>query len=758
MKLLTPIPCTALVIWLTTALGAPVAVDASYIDAFEQLQAPWHSVGSVTLNGDTIAAPDFSLSFDSGGSFVLRDPLVIGADTIEIGGIADGAGRFRFAPGTEMHRTRLRGLVGSDSLTLAFDRALLLYSARPFGESDRQVLGERPESDAAVTSPAGLSAVQASLLQAIAEPGQRPYLLVAVEWRDRILVYEFDPHRRDEIQLWSFDPATARHEVLVGYTQYIDPAYANINGLARPAGNVESYRIDVDIDSAQVICTAAIDLVVGLTSLAVVPFSLDSAFVLDSGAAAGIPARAVADRAGTRGFVVLERPVSFGDTLHLELYYHGRAMTPDSTHEIAWLTGDWFPSFGQAARFDIVTRAPSGIDVLVSGRQLDQFRKRGKTVAVWRVIPAAPHPALVFGRLVSELVAPENEKSTRFWLSRQFDADLKAMPVGKASIGGPELTPVLALEAANAVKLFIHHYGLYPYDELALVEGELPHGTCLPGMAAVSAGTWNTVDDLARTRLNRGAQIARHWWGVGVAPETEHDAWLVNGLAWYSGLMFVQAVDGNAVFLETLRLWRDRLFTEYELAQVDYNPEVDPLALGRAEVNAYRGDQPGLQDMKAAFVIHMLRNLFIDLESMNEERFLTFTRELYGKYRGKTISTAEFKYLLEQYAGEKLDWFFQLWVYNNQLPTIRFSHQYESQPGGQYTCSGSLLVTGIDHLSKIYIPLELVLGHGQSAFVRFLVDGPDFSFSLPNLAQRPRAVTVNPFESVLAKTEDFRSE
>ena len=40
--------------------------------------------------------------------------------------------------------------------------------------------------------------------------------------------------------------------------------------------------------------------------------------------------------------------------------------------------------------------------------------------------------------------------------------------------------------------------------------------------------------------------IARQWWGSEVSPRTLNDAWIINGMARYSELMFVESESGSS--------------------------------------------------------------------------------------------------------------------------------------------------------------------------------------------------------------------
>ena len=51
----------------------------------------------------------------------------------------------------------------------------------------------------------------------------------------------------------------------------------------------------------------------------------------------------------------------------------------------------------------------------------------------------------------------------------------------------------------------------------------------------------------------------------------------------------------------------------------------------------------------------------------------------------------------------------------------------------------------------MYLPVEIEIDKDSKAYIRVLVDSPNFDFTLPNLPKKPKKLILNPFESVLAK-------
>lgn len=149
----------------------------------------------------------------------------------------------------------------------------------------------------------------------------------------------------------------------------------------------------------------------------------------------------------------------------------------------------------------------------------------------------------------------------------------------------------------------------------------------------------------------------------------------------------------------------------------------------------------------------MLRNLLIDLNTMNEDRFFELLREFYGRYRLRQATTQDFQRVVEKHVGAPMDWFFDQWVRGTEIPTYRCAHRVERTPDGQYRLSVRIRQEDVPHSFKMYLPFMVDLGHTGQVRLRALIEGPTTEFTLPPLPAKPVGVTFNYLESVLARVK-----
>jgi aminopeptidase N len=243
--------------------------------------------------------------------------------------------------------------------------------------------------------------------------------------------------------------------------------------------------------------------------------------------------------------------------------------------------------------------------------------------------------------------------------------------------------------------------------------------------------------------------VAHQWWGIGVDYATYHDQWLSEGFATFSGLWYLQKLRGdNEQYFDLLRRWKSSILLR--------DDEPGPIWLGH-RVFATRDDD--LDDFrtivyqKGAWVVHMLRVLMLELETMNEDRFTGIMRDFYRRYEGRRAGTEDFRTVVEEHAGTDMGWFFDQFVYRAEIPTYRVAHRTEMTPDRQWKVKLRVRQENVPESFRMYVPVTLELGRKQVARFRVKVEGPLTELELPPVPTEPRQVTFNDFEGVLAEVK-----
>jgi aminopeptidase N len=152
----------------------------------------------------------------------------------------------------------------------------------------------------------------------------------------------------------------------------------------------------------------------------------------------------------------------------------------------------------------------------------------------------------------------------------------------------------------------------------------------------------------------------------------------------------------------------------------------------------------------------MLRNLMLDLDTMSEERFNGLMREFYQTWHGRAASTADFRALAEQHAGQELGWFFDQWVYGTAVPKYRFAWKSARSSDTTWTVRCRVEQSGVPEGFRMPVAIRVDFAGGKFARARHLIEGPVSEFDLPPLPLEPVKVTFNDLASVLCEVENAK--
>src|SRR5262249_2965373 len=156
-----------------------------------------------------------------------------------------------------------------------------------------------------------------------------------------------------------------------------------------------------------------------------------------------------------------------------------------------------------------------------------------------------------------------------------------------------------AQEAAQVLQFYNSKFGPYPFGSrfvIAEVDDETLESYSGTGIAFLAHKTLTSdrtihVEELAR-------EIALQWWGLGVGLKSFDDAWLSQGLAQYSALMYEESQQSSPEFHETLaRVIELALAFEQEASIARAPAQLNDQSPAYRSVIAYKG----------AYVYHMLR-------------------------------------------------------------------------------------------------------------------------------------------------------
>jgi aminopeptidase N len=153
---------------------------------------------------------------------------------------------------------------------------------------------------------------------------------------------------------------------------------------------------------------------------------------------------------------------------------------------------------------------------------------------------------------------------------------------------------------------------------------------------------------------------------------------------------------------------------------------------------------------KAGWVFHMLRMLMIDLDTYNEDTFKAMIQDFYKSYQGSTVTTEDFKNIVEKHIKTDMAWFFAQWIYGSEIPKLSFDYSISQKKDGNYLATCKFQQDNVSEDFISHIPIEIDFGNNQKVRRRILVKGNERIMEI-SLPQKPEKIVFNILDSVLSE-------
>jgi hypothetical protein len=255
----------------------------------------------------------------------------------------------------------------------------------------------------------------------------------------------------------------------------------------------------------------------------------------------------------------------------------------------------------------------------------------------------------------------------------------------------------------------------------------------VPQIGCVSEGSLSAVGGFSTIA---GPAVARQWFGPQMRPKSDREIWIADAMPLYLGAMYIQQNAEKGEFYSHLASRRDTFFTIANLSR-DL-----PLACGS------RGE-PMCRMNKAVWVVHMLRFLMLDPETMSDKTFLKFVRELYLLTNLKSFDNSDIIMLAEKHYGQSLDWFFDQWLYGRNYPNYDITYTPKRTDAG-WVIECSAKIENVDADFSMPVLIRVTGADGASKMVRQSITGNAAEFAIGPFAFEPTEFNFNEFFSVLS--------
>ena len=489
--------------------------------------------------------------------------------------------------------------------------------------------------------------------------------------------------------------------------------------------------------------------------------------------------------------VVLPQTVELGKIYSLTIHYQGGDALRDSGggNFILVPRASWYPNnggsqFGDRARFEMTFRYPKGKTFIGVGAPVAPETREGDlTLARWSSGEVELAVAgFNYGDFKKkELQDAESGYLIEFYANTEVPDSVKQMQhaLEAAERSGQETFTTLGAistsrmadaaidQARNSARLFNSFFGKLPYTRLAMSQQPAANfGQAWPTLVYMPYTAF--MDATQRTQMMGGRagtddfwlyvgphEVAHQWWGHMVGWTSYRDQWMSEGFAELSASIYVQYVYRDLGKFTAFWEEQRKLITEASPATRGIRPyTVGALTQGFRLNNAKtEGAYRRLVYPKGAYILHMLRMMMFDPQT-GDERFRKMMQDFIKTHFNKDVSTEDFKRIVEKHmtpemniqADNKMDWFFDEWVYGTEMPSYRFEYQISGN-----TLSGRITQSGVSDKFRMLVPLYVDFGQGWKRVGSATMTG-NTTVEMQNvqLPQAPKRAAVAALNDVLA--------
>jgi hypothetical protein len=552
------------------------------------------------------------------------------------------------------------------------------------------------------------------------------------------------------------------------------------------------YRIEATIDSDLSMSVATrVKVRTPESGIAAANFEITPAMNITSVTVDGRPAEALqpdalrADvlRAGNKMFLVVpSEPLQPNRDYEFEFHHSGKVVI-DAGDRVLYVAarGNWYPGHSlQFASYDLTFRYPRDLDLVAPGNLVDE-----RTEGAWRIahrqvstpirtagfnLGDYAHAVVERGGYTVDICA--NRKLELALQSRATDPMplVNAVPqrraaaptVARNSGVNIAIDPLarlhtLADEVASALEFMAAKLGppALPHLTVSPIPGTFGQG--FPGLIYLSTLAYlkdrplgNSTSpslDLYFDDVLQAHETAHQWWGNRVTTANYRDSWLMEALANYTALLYLEKRRGPHAVDQMLESYRGALLQKN--AEGEMVDSAGPIVLGMRLQNS---QQPAgwraITYGKGSWILHMLRR------RMGDQQFLAMLGDLMKHFDHSTISTEQFRKVAAQFLPPKsddpaLESFFDQWVYGTGIPGLKLTYSLKGQAPA-VRLMGTLTQSGVDGDFSALTPIEIQLARGQS-MTRWVASSSEPVTFTVALKQTPLKVTLDPHNAVLRR-------
>lgn len=753
----------------------------------------------------TLAREDARLYFTDGYLIFAKPVGKTPVSAVFSGDVEGGDGEVLLMPPDRSERRSLAAYTGSPTLDEHFSGAVLTFSDDTYKVLVEQIRAnpfnrKSPEQGLLLVDKWGGAARNISsgyqtriVLDLLSGDGQNGFFTAAIVGKTLgNFDLTYDPRGEEQIALGQLAYRDNRAFVDI-WCSFQARSFRNRVRTRHPEFLLSDYRIDAALDADLLMHVRTKARLKPQTRESALPFEVSRQMKILAVSVDGRPAEvlqretvrtAISRYGGNDLFVVVpDGPLEAGRDYEIEFEHEGKVVSEAGNNVYSvGSRASWYPNRGlQFATYDLTFRYPKDLDLVTPGdivesraegewrqtrrRTTTPIRMAGFNLGVYersRVSRDGYSVEVCANRSLEPSLQPRIPEPVLIpanpWPRSRKPPEVVRLPVEVQAPNPAARLRELASETASALEFMAARFGPPALRSLTVSPVPGTFGQGFPGLIYLSTLAYLSPDDKPMRSLKERQQmfftdilhaheIAHQWWGNVVTPASYHDDWLMEALANYSALLYVEKRKGGQAVTTMLDGYRLNLLASNGGGETV--EALGPLVLGsRLESSIAPDAWRTIIYGKGSWILHMLRR------RMGDEAFLKMLGELRRRYEWKEISTEDFRLLASAYlppksADSKLETFFDQWVYGTGVPQFKLSYSLKGKaPAVKLT--GKLTQSEVDEDFSVPMPVEIQFGRGK-ALTRWVSSANEPVTFTVTLRQAPTKVLLDPNWSVLRR-------
>lgn len=434
--------------------------------------------------------------------------------------------------------------------------------------------------------------------------------------------------------------------------------------------------------------------------------------------------------------IALEDTVLSGDTITVQVFYHGHPSTGGGVFgggltiepyivyadNEPWGAKRWHPCHdnpADKATSELIVTVPSGFYVVANGTLVDS-----STSGDWWTFHWVEHHPIATYLIV--FAARDFARIDTFWA---YNGD--TMPLihwirhqdSTSAVSEFGRTP-------DMLTFFSDTFGVYPFQDEKYSHVQVPIGGAMENQTNTfyGFGIWggNCHDWVI------AHELSHQWWGDAVTLGTWADIWLNEGFATYCEALYIGHRDGGTAYHD----YMVNNIMDYYLTYAPYPPYPIYNPDHLFSVVTYE---------KAASVLHMLRHV------VGDSTFFEILKTYFATYKHSNAVTSEFIDIAQNVSGQDLSWFFDEWIYAPGHPHYMYSWTYT--PCTQDSTVLTLHILQVQshnyNVPTFKMPLDILIEFQSGDTIFTIVDSLDDQYFTFYLHDEPVDLIIDPDDWVL---------